>query len=51
VAFCERGVLAMSHAPNARGVHTVRVVAVEECRGCCRCALVCPEAALRIYRS
>ena len=50
VAFCEEHVLELAPVPNGRGVYVARVVAAEACRGCCQCALVCPEAGLRLYR-
>jgi 2-oxoglutarate ferredoxin oxidoreductase subunit delta len=51
IAFCERDVLDIATVPNRKGIYAAVVTAPEGCRGCCRCALVCPEAAIRIVKS
>lgn len=50
VAFCERDVLEISPVANRRGICVARVALADACRGCRRCALVCPEACIRIVR-
>ncbi|MFP4056661.1 MAG: 4Fe-4S dicluster domain-containing protein [Candidatus Brocadiia bacterium] len=50
VAFCERGVLEQASVPDSKGVYLARVVAPKSCRGCRRCVLVCPDAAIRLRR-
>jgi 2-oxoglutarate ferredoxin oxidoreductase subunit delta len=50
IAFCPKEVIAL--APdriNARGYHPAEL-ASDECTGCGICSMVCPEAAITIYR-
>ncbi len=50
VAACPQDVMAldMSHL-TPKGYHPVQLIA-EGCTGCAICAIVCPDAALTIYR-
>lgn len=50
-AACARGVLAMSSRLNARSYTPAEVRHPEKCTGCQMCALMCPEVAIRVYRS
>ena len=35
---------------NSKGYHTAGSKAENECNGCALCALMCPEAAIEVYR-
>ncbi len=53
IAFCSKDVLRLSSELNQLGYHPVEMTcAVEsgECTGCARCALMCPDAAITVYR-
>jgi 2-oxoglutarate ferredoxin oxidoreductase subunit delta len=53
VAFCAKQVLAISSGLNQAGHHPVEVVvgdAEAGCTACSRCALMCPDAAITVYR-
>lgn len=53
VAFCPKEVLREGEALNQLGYHPVQAVDSEGedgCNGCARCALICPDAAITVYR-
>jgi len=50
IAACPKELLAYSEELNARGVHFVVCTNNELCGGCQNCAVVCPEAGIRIVR-
>lgn len=47
---CKPKVLRFSEKINAHGYHPVELIEAEKCSGCKACALVCPEAAIEVYR-
>ena len=50
ITFCPKEVIALSpDRINARGYHPAEL-AVDGCTGCGICSMVCPEAAITIYR-
>ena len=46
---CPQDTLGMSKHLNQRGYHYA-VVIQDNCTGCTNCALVCPDAAITVYR-
>ena len=48
VDACAREVLAMSRELNERGERYAEVVAPQECIGCRRCSLMCPECGVEV---
>ncbi len=50
VAFCKEHALELSPTPNSRGVYVVRVLGGIACCACRHCVVMCPEAAVRLYR-
>ncbi|MCD6405929.1 MAG: 4Fe-4S dicluster domain-containing protein [Planctomycetes bacterium] len=49
VAFCPKGVLAMSASISPRGINPAEVVDEKACIGCLNCTMVCPDAAIEIF--
>ncbi len=46
---CPKDVLEMSKKVNAKGYqYTVKVNS--DCTGCANCAIVCPDAVIKVYR-
>jgi 2-oxoglutarate ferredoxin oxidoreductase subunit delta len=50
VAFCRKGLLALSKTLNKQGRHYVEAADRDACDGCRRCTLVCPDNAIEIER-
>ncbi len=49
IAACPKDVLALSPNVNSKGYHyAVKVNA--DCIGCANCAVVCPDAVIKVYR-
>jgi len=46
IAYCPRGVLALSDNYNSRGYHTPYVKDPERCVNCHFCEILCPEFAI-----
>jgi len=50
IAFCPKGVIAVSDKLNAAGYQPAVYNDNGECTGCAVCAIVCPEVAIEVYR-
>ena len=53
VAFCTKQVLAISQGLNQSGHHPAEICVAditESCTACCRCALMCPDAAITVCK-
>jgi len=50
VAFCREHAIELSPTPNSRGAYTARVSEGVVCCACRDCVVMCPEAAVRLYR-
>lgn len=50
VKFCPKGVLKVGEQVNAKGYQYVTVKNMDACVACLSCALMCPEAAIEIYK-
>lgn len=51
VAFCKENALELSPTLNSRGVYVARPRGEVPCCACRHCVLMCPEAAIRLYRT
>ena len=51
VEFCPNGKLAINDKPNKVGIQQAYVRPVGECSGCLKCALICPDAAIEVFRT
>jgi len=50
VEVCEQGKLYIDPHPNKQGVQPVVVRVDVDCTGCLKCATMCPDAAIEIFR-
>ncbi|RLC63247.1 MAG: hypothetical protein DRI01_05580 [Chloroflexi bacterium] len=50
LGVCKLKLLQFAEHFNARGYHPVVLTEPEKCTGCTACALVCPDAAIEVYR-
>jgi len=53
VSFCPKQVVKLGGGLNQLGYHTAEVIlgdAAKGCNACARCALMCPDAAITVYR-
>ena len=48
IGVCSQNLLKMSKSFNKSGYHYAEITA-DNCRGCKRCALICPEAAIELF--
>lgn len=47
---CPVKILQQGSALNRQGYKVVEVTDMEKCIGCASCALICPDAAIRIFK-
>lgn len=50
LSVCKKDVLAISGKSNKTGYHYIEVKNQENCVGCRMCAMMCPDAAIQIYK-
>jgi len=50
MAFCKNDCLQFADELNRYGVRPAMVKPDAECLGCTQCALVCPDAAIEVWR-
>lgn len=50
VSTCPKKVLDITSASNSKGYQYVVAVRPEDCIGCAMCAVMCPDAAIEVYR-
>lgn len=50
VIACDRKILSMSKKLNKKGLHFVEWKDLKDCKSCTMCAIICPEAAIEIYK-
>ena len=50
VKVCPKNVLGTSSAVNMKGYQTVDALAPDDCIGCAMCAIMCPDAAIEVYK-
>ena len=51
VAACPKECIVHSDTLNAYGVYPMRMRDDAECIACAQCALMCPDAAIEVYRT
>ncbi len=47
---CPKGAIVLSEKLNAKGYVVAEFLTDKNCTGCATCALMCPEAAIEVYR-
>ena len=50
VEVCEPGKIYINALPNKQGLRTAAVSPEVDCTGCLRCATICPDAAIELFR-
>lgn len=50
VEVCEQGKFYIERTPNQYGVQPAALRPEQDCTGCLKCATMCPDAAIEIYR-
>lgn len=50
VPVCHNGSLVISEMINEQGLHPVKFKEGAECDGCKKCAIMCPDIAIEIYK-
>ncbi|MGN0659632.1 MAG: ferredoxin family protein [Emergencia sp.] len=50
VKFCPKKVLAIGEKVNLKGYQYVVAANPDDCIGCAACGVVCPDAAIEVYR-
>ncbi|MBN1460517.1 MAG: 4Fe-4S binding protein [Armatimonadetes bacterium] len=50
VDFCPRQAMGFAVHINARGFHPAQLQHPDKCTGCAQCAVMCPDACIRIVR-
>ena len=50
VSFCPKKVLAIGNKTNGKGYQYAVIVNGDACVGCGICAVMCPDAAIDLYR-
>lgn len=50
IMACPKDVLAVGSKVNAAGYEVVEMKEGAECIGCTSCAVMCPEAAIEVYK-
>lgn len=50
VKTCKKGVISIEEKVNEKGYHYAVPSSQENCVGCSMCAIMCPEAAIEIWR-
>ncbi len=50
ITACPKNVLAVGNEVNAKGYPYVYMANPDNCIGCTMCALICPDAAIEVYK-
>ena len=48
MAACPQRAIARAKHPNTRGFHPASLIKPDDCTGCAQCALMCPDACIKI---
>lgn len=49
VKYCPKQVLATGDAVNSKGYEYIHIIN-DDCIGCKMCAIICPDAAIEVYK-
>ena len=50
IEVCPKNVLVPSSKNNHLGIYVVELKKAGECIGCSRCAIICPDVAIEVYK-
>lgn len=50
VKYCPKQVLEIGHEVNSKGYLYVTAAHPDDCIGCAQCGIICPDAAIEVYR-
>jgi len=50
IEVCPKKILGLSKEVNTKGYQHVAAVRPDECTGCALCAIMCPDAAIEIWK-
>ncbi|MFA5344867.1 MAG: 4Fe-4S dicluster domain-containing protein [Candidatus Omnitrophota bacterium] len=50
IAFCPKQALSVDAHLNRKGLKPVKFKTGAECLGCARCAIICPDCCIEVYK-
>ena len=50
ITACKKGVISLGEESNKMGYHAAVADESKDCIGCRLCAIICPEAAIEVYK-
>jgi 2-oxoglutarate ferredoxin oxidoreductase subunit delta len=49
--FCPKKIIGRSSRLNNQGYNPAEAPRMDQCTGCASCAMICPDCAIRVFRS